>query len=114
METLGLLIFASLFLLSGYKHIKNHTDMAAYTELTMGSCPVAKQLGYLGGWPTGLFLVVFGVGVAFNWVSLFAYGLAAFLVLVTALFHRNFLQDPAGLKGVALAGAALFIATHTR
>lgn len=114
METLGLLLFASLFVVSGYNHIRHHNDMAGYTELSMGSCPFAKQLGYLGGWPTGLFLLVFGVGVAFNWVSLFAYGLAAFLLVAVALFHRNFLKDPGGFKTLSLAGAALFIATHTR
>ena len=112
METIGLIIFASMFVVSGLKHIKNHSAMAGYTASAMGDCPLAPQLGYLGGWPTGLFLVVFGVGAAFNDSSVFAYGLAAFLLVVTALFHRNFLKDPAGFKGVSLLGAALYIASQ--
>src|ERR1700745_1424554 len=90
LETIGLIIFASMFVVSGLKHIKNHSAMAGYTASAMGDCPLARQLGYLGGCPTGLFLVVFGVGAAFNDTSIFAYGLAAFLLVVTALFHRNF------------------------
>lgn len=112
METLGLIVFASLFVLSGLNHIRKHNDMVGYTTSVMGKCPLAKQLGFLGGWPTGLFLIVFGVGAAINEQSFFFYGIAAFLVLATGLFHRDFLKDPAGFKGVALAGAALALAQH--
>lgn len=105
----GLVVFAALFVLSGINHIRNHTAMAGYTASVFGDCPVAPQLGYLGGWPTGLFLSVFGVGAGFGeaWAL---YGLAGFLVVATALFHRNFLKDPGGFKGVALAGTALALA----
>lgn len=110
MEIFGLVIFASLFVLSGFNHIKSHSAMAGYTASVMGNCPFAAQLGYLGGWPTGVFLVVAGVGAAFgNVVALYA--LAGFLAVVTALFHRNFLKDPGGFKGVALIGAALALAS---
>lgn len=112
LETLGLIVFASLFVFSGVNHIRNHKTMVEYTTAAMGKCPFAKQLGYLGGWPTGLFLIVFGIEAAINDESVFLYGLAGFLVLATILFHRNFLKDPAGFKGVALVGAAVALATH--
>lgn len=110
METLGLIIFASLFVLSGINHIRNHAAMVGYTTSSLGDCPVAEQVGYLGGWPTGVALVAGGVGAAFG-ETVALYGLAAFLVVVTAVFHRNFLKDPGGFKGVALAGAALALAS---
>lgn len=112
METLGLVIFAALFILAGYKHIKNHSAMAGYTESMMGNCPVAKQIGYIGGWPTGVFLVAFGVGAIVNNSSFFAYGLAGFLTLATLMFHRKTLGDPGTQKGIALIGAALYIASQ--
>lgn len=111
MDTIGLVIFSSLFVLSGINHIRNSSAMVGYTATSLGDCPVAKPLSYLGGWPTGLFLTVFGVGAAFNESAVFAYGLAGFLAVVTALFHRN-LRDPANLKNVALLGSALYIASQ--
>lgn len=105
----GLIIFAALFVLSGFNHIRNHTAMAGYTASTFGACPLATQLGYLGGWPTGVFLVAAGVAAAFSQVWAF-YALAGFLLVATALFHRNFLKDPGGFKGVSLLGAALALA----
>lgn len=112
MELIGLIIFSALFIYSGYKHIANHAAMAQYTESVFGNCPVAKQLGYLGGWPTGVFLAVFGAGTIVNESSVFAYGLAGFLALATLLFHRTTLADPGTQKGIALAGAALYIASQ--
>lgn len=109
METIGLIIFASLFVLSGINHIRNHAAMAGYTQSVLGDCPVAPQLGFLGGAPTGIFLVAAGVASAFGqaWAL---YSIAGFLAVATALFHRNFITDPGGFKGVALAGAALALA----
>ena len=112
MELLGLIIFASLFVYSGYKHIKNHAAMAGYAASAFGNCPFATQLGYLGGWPTGVFLAVFGAGTVVNESSVFAYGLAAFLAAATLLFHRDTLGDPGTQKGIALLGAALYIASQ--
>lgn len=112
METIGLVIFSALFIVAGYKHIKNHSDMAGYTESVMGKCPVAKQVGYLGGWPTGAFLLFFAGGTIVNRSSVFAYGIAAFLAVATILFHRKTLSDPGTQKGLALIGAALFIASQ--
>lgn len=112
METFGLILFAALFVFSGYKHIKNHSAMAGYATTGFGNCPYAKQLGYLGGWPTGVFLAVFGAGTALNDSSVFAYGIAGFLALATALYHRNTLGDPGTQKGIALIGAALYIASQ--
>lgn len=112
METFGLIVLASLFVLSGINHIRNHAAMVGYTASVLGNCPVKAPLSYLGGWPTGVFLSVFGVGTAFNHNSVYAYGLAGFLALATALFHRNFIKDPGGFKGVALAGALLAIAAN--
>lgn len=106
---IGLVVFAALFVLSGLNHIKNHTAMAGYTASVMGNCPFAIQLGYLGGWPTGLYLVGAGIASGFGFVA-GLYAIAGFLVVATALFHRNFLKDPGGFKGVALAGAALALA----
>lgn len=110
METVGLIIFASLFVLSGINHIRNHTAMAGYTASVMGECPYALQLGYLGGWPTGLFLAVAGASAGFSQIWAF-YALAGFLTVVTALFHRDFVKDPGGFKGVALIGASLALAS---
>jgi hypothetical protein len=103
----GLVVFAALFVLSGINHIKSHEGMAGYTASVLPES--LKPLGYLGGWPTGVFLAAFGAGAGFGqaWAL---YGLAGFLVLATALFHRNFVSDPGGFKGVALAGAALALA----
>lgn len=111
MLNLGLIIFASLFVVSGINHIRNHSAMAGYTASVMGDCPLAPQLGYLGGWPTGLLLVVLGIGAAVFQDAVYFYGIAAFLAVATALFHRNFLKDPGGFKGVSLAGLALAFAT---
>lgn len=112
MEFIGLIVFAALFVFSGYKHIRNHTAMAGYAASGFGNCPYATQLGYMGGWPTGVFLAVFGAGVAVNESSVFAYGLAGFLALATALFHRTTLADPGTQKGIALIGAALYIGSQ--
>lgn len=105
----GLVVFAALFVLAGLNHIRNHATTAGYTVSVLGKCPLAKPLGYLGGWPTGVFLIVAGVAAGFGFAA-GLYALAAFLVLATVLFHRNFLKDPGGFKGVALAGAALALA----
>jgi hypothetical protein len=112
METLGLVIFSLFFIYSGYKHVRNHAAMAGYATSAYGNCPIAKQLGYLGGWPTGVFLMVFGAGTIVNNCSVFAYGLAGFLAIATVLFHRDSLADPGTQKGLALLGAALFIASQ--
>jgi uncharacterized membrane protein YphA (DoxX/SURF4 family) len=112
LDTIGLIIFSSLFVHAGYTHIKNHAALVGYTTSALGDCPLAKPLGFLGGWPTGVFLAVFGVGTAVNEHSIFAYGLAGFLAVATALFHRNFLTDPGGFKTLSLAGAALYIASQ--
>lgn len=110
MINLGLILFASLFVLSGINHIRKHSDMAGYTASVFGKNRFAAQLGYLGGWPTGVVLVGLGLGAAVLQTPPSFYGIAAFLVLATALFHRNFLKDPGGFKGVSLAGAALVLA----
>lgn len=112
MEIIGLIIFSAFFIYSGYKHVTNHSYMAKYAESAYGNCPIAKQLGYLGGWPTGVFLILAGVGTIVNESSVFAYSIAAFLVAATYLFHRDSLGDPGTQKGIALIGAALVIASH--
>lgn len=109
MENIGLVVFASLFVLSGVNHIRNHAAMAGYTASTLPE-PL-QPLGYLGGWPTGALLVGLGAGAALFQDAVFFYGLAAFLTLATVLFHRNFVKDPGGFKGVSLAGLALAFAT---
>lgn len=103
----GLVVFAALFVLSGINHIRNHAAMAGYTASVLPTS--LASLGFLGGAPTGIFLVAAGVSAAFAYAWAF-YALAGFLVVATALFHRNFLKDPGGFKGVALAGAALALA----
>src|SRR4029079_9881003 len=114
MELLGLIIFSALFIWSGHKHIKNHSTMVEYATSGFGNCPLAKQLGYLGGWPTGIFLMVFGAGTILNESSIFAYGLAGFLALATLLFHRDTFSDPGTQKGLGLIGAALYIASQVK
>lgn len=110
MINLGLILFASLFVLSGFNHIKSHAAMAGYTASVFGACPLAGVFGYLGGWPTGVLLIGLGAGAAIAQTSVYFYGIAAFLLVATALFHRNFLKDPGGFKGVSLAGLALAFA----
>lgn len=112
MEFVGLLIFAALFIYSGYKHIRYHETMAGYSRTAYGNCPIGDQLAYLGGWPTGLILIVLAVGTIINESSFFAYGLAVFLTLTLALYHRTQFKDPATIKHVSLIGAALFIASQ--
>lgn len=102
----GLVVFASLFVLSGFNHIKNHAATAGYLAGVLPTSLVS--LGFLGGAPTGVFLLVAGVLSGFGYAA-GLYAIAAFLVLATVLFHRN-LKDPASMKGVALAGAALALA----
>lgn len=109
LETIGLVIFSLLFVYSGYKHIKNHTAMSGYTASVFGACPLAKYFGFLGGAPTGVFLVAAGVGAAFG-EPVALYALAGFLVAATVLFHRETLGDPGTQKGIALIGAALALA----
>lgn len=110
MEQLGLIIFAALFVLSGINHIRNHAAMAGYTASVLPDS--LKPLSFLGGAPAGVYLVAAGTGAAFNDHAIYAYGLAAFLALATALFHRDFYKEPGGMKGVALLGAALYIASQ--
>jgi hypothetical protein len=105
METLGLVIFAALFVLSG---VSNHQATAGYTASVVPAS--LKPLAFLGGWPTGVALIAGGVGAGFGEVWAL-YGIAGFLAVATALFHRDFLKDPGGFKGVALAGAALALAS---
>lgn len=111
MELIGLVIFAALFAYSGFNHIKNHSAMVGYTKMSLGTTPGAEQLAYLGGWPTGVFLLAFAIGTVINESSVFAYGLAAFLAVTWLLFHRN-LKDPANAKHFSLIGAALYIAAN--
>lgn len=111
METLGLVIFASLFVLSGINHLRHHTAMVGYTASSLGDCPVKNQVSYLGGWPAGAFLVAAGIGAAFG-EPIALYTIAGFLLVVTVLFHRNWLTEPGGHKGVALLGASLALAAH--
>lgn len=111
MEIIGLLVFASLFVFSGVRHIRNHESVASFAATAFGDCPLALQLGYVCGWPTGVFLVAAGAGAAFGIAGAF-YALAAFLVAATALFHRDTLADPGTQKGIALAGAALALAQY--
>lgn len=111
LQNVGLVIFASLFVLSGVNHLRHHKAMVGYTASSLGDCPVKTQVSYLGGWPAGAFLVAAGVGAAFG-EPIALYALAGFLVVVTVLFHRNFLTEPGGHKGVALLGATLVMASH--
>lgn len=108
MVGIGLIIYASLFVLSGFSHIRNHQSMVNFTIASLGNCPVAKHVGFLGGAPTGVFLVVAGVAAGFGITAAF-YALAGFLAVVTAVFHRN-LKDPCNLKTLALFGCTLVLA----
>lgn len=110
MEVIGLLLVASLFVYSGFNHIKNHVAVSGYAVETYGNCPFARQLGVLSGWPAGVFLIVFGVAVAFGANAAF-YALAGFMLSTQLMFHRN-LKDPANLKHLALLGALLALAAQ--
>lgn len=103
----GLVVFASLFVLSGLNHIRNSSATAGYTASVLPTS--LAPFGFLGGWPTGVYLIAAGVASGFGYAA-GLYALAGFLVVATGLFHRNFLKDPGGFKGIALAGAALALA----
>lgn len=109
MESVGLILFGLLFVYAGYGHIKNHAQTAGYASTAFGNCPFAVELGYLGGWPTGLFLVATGALVALGEVS-GLYAAAGFLAAATALYHRD-LKDVATYKNLALLGSALALAS---
>lgn len=108
METFGLILVALLFAYSGYNHVKNHTAVAGYAATAFGDCPVATQLGYLGGWPTGVVLLATAVGLVLEY-TLALYVAIAFLAVTQALFHRD-LKDPANAKHLALIGALVALA----
>lgn len=105
MESIGYILISLLFIYSAYNHIKNSTQIAGYATSAFGDCPFATQLGYLGGWPTGLYLAITGVLVALGTAAGF-YLAAGFLAVATVLYHRD-LKDPNTWKNVALAGATL-------
>lgn len=105
MELFGLILVAILFGLSGYNHIKNHSSIAGYATSSYGDCPIATQLGYLSGWPTGVVLAASAVGLVFQY-TLALEVLIGFLAVTQAIWHRN-LKDPANLKHLALIGALL-------
>lgn len=110
MELFGLILVAILFGLSGYNHIKNHATLAGYATSSYGDCPIATQLGYLSGWPTGVVLVASAVGLVFQY-TLALYVLTGFLAITQAIWHRN-LKDPANLKHLALIGSLLALAAN--
>lgn len=110
LEVVGLALAAVLFVSAGVNHLLNHKGMAAYTTAILGKCPVAKPLGYLGGWPIGLYLLVTGALVAYNHELGFWLG-AGFMTVATLLFHRD-LKSPDFTKGLALIGALAVLAVH--
>lgn len=109
MIALGLMLFGFLFLFNGYTHLTKHEAMAAYTTSVLGDCPVRTPLGFLGGFPTGIYLVITGVLIAFQRVT-GLYMAIGFLVLATALFHRE-MKEPNTFKNIALIGSALALAS---
>jgi hypothetical protein len=108
LETFGLLLVAFLFAFSGYNHVKNHAVVAGYAATAFGDCPIATQLGYLGGWPTGVLLLGTAVGLILQY-TLALYVAIGFLAVTQALFHRN-LKDPANAKHLALIGSLVALA----
>lgn len=112
METLriiGLALLALLFVSGGVKHLLNHSAMVAYTASALGRCPLAK-LSFLGGAPVGLFLLVTGGLVAYNHELGFWLG-AGFLVVATALFHRD-IKSSDFTTMVGLIGSLIVLATY--
>lgn len=110
MELFGLILVALLFVKSGYNHIKNHRMISGFATTSFGKCPFAKQLGYIGGWPTGVTILAAGVGLVFQY-TLALNVLIGFLAVTQAIYHRN-LEDPANLKHLALIGALLALAAN--
>lgn len=108
MVAVGLVLFGFLFLFTGYTHLTKHEAMATYATSAFGDCPVKTQLGFLGGFPTGIYLVITGALVALQRVT-GLYMALGFLVMATALFHRD-LKDANTFKNVALIGSALALA----
>lgn len=106
METIGLILFATLFLFAAKGHLLNSKEIGGYAATAFGDCPVSKQLSYLAGWPTGLYLLFTGFTLAFVDSNLGLWLAAGFLVPATALYHRD-LKDSGTWKNIALLGAAL-------
>lgn len=108
METVGLLLVSLIFLVQGVNHLRNHVTLAGYAATAFGKCPIALELGYLGGWPTGVALIGAGVAVALNATLIPA---IVFLVATQVLFHRD-LKDVNNQKHLALLGALVALLAH--
>jgi putative oxidoreductase len=106
----GRILFALLFVFSGFGHFQRHRMMVEYTRQAKVPLPgLAVPI-------TGLMIVAGGLGVAFGvWADLGSLLLVAFLLPVAFFMHRFWgvdpqtaqMQMPHFLKNTALAGAAL-------
>jgi uncharacterized membrane protein YphA (DoxX/SURF4 family) len=108
----GRILFAILFVFSGFGHFQQHRMMVGYAR--QNKVPLAELMVPL----TGLMIVVGGLGVALGaWGDLAALLLVAFLAPTAFLMHRfwgvdaetQMMQMPHFLKDISLAGASLVL-----
>lgn len=108
----GRIVFAALFVFSGFGHFQRYKMMVEYTRQAKVPLPeLAVPV-------TGLLLVAGGLGVGLGvWGDLAALLLAGNLVPIAFFMHRFWgvdaqtaqMQMPHFLKNIALAGAALVL-----
>ncbi len=114
---IGRILFAAIFVLSGYRHIAKVKGMSAYAK-SMG-LPAAGFLTIL----SGIMILVGGIMVLFD-VAMFWGALLILLFLVPTAFTMHAfwkVQEPGMkavqqaqfLKNLSLAGAALMIMYYT-
>lgn len=106
----GRILFALLFVFSGFGHFQRHQMMVEYSRHSNVPLPgIAVPL-------TGAMIIAGGLGVALGvWADLASLLIVAFLIPVALFMHRFWgvdaqtaqMQMPHFLKNFALAGAAL-------
>ena len=105
-EVIGYLLVAFLFAYNAFNHVTKHKYLVGYTESLIKGAP--KELAYLGGWPTGVYLGLTALALIFQ-ISFAPWLAIGFLIVTQVLAHRD-LKEPGNLKHLALIGALLVIA----
>ncbi|TSA48135.1 MAG: DoxX family protein [Actinomycetales bacterium] len=110
---IGRILFASLFIVSGYNHFKKIDAMTGYAKYK--KLPAAK----LGVALSGVAIIVGGLYILLGfYVDLGALMIAIFLILAAFIFHgfwsetdetAKMTESIAFFKDLALAGAALIL-----
>lgn len=111
---IGRIALAFLFISAGWTHIRNHPGMVGLAS------SMNQPLPTTAGWPTGVALVLAGLGVVFGiWIDLALLVLFAFLILAAVLYHAWWeieedigmaaIQQQMFFKNFAIAGGVLAV-----